>query len=163
MRHYLFGSVQLSRGCPFRCEFCDIIVTFGRRPRLKTGAQVVAELDALRARKVRIAFIVDDNLIGNKKAIKGLLREVIAYQWRHGYPFVFFTEASLDLAEEDELLRLMVDANIVTVFVGIESPSEEALREAKKYQNVRARSSLVERVHKIQEAGLEVWSGVMLG
>src|SRR5205814_9627529 len=99
MQHYLFGSVQFSRGCPFQCEFCDIIVTFGRRPRLKTSAQIVAELEALRAQRINIAFIVDDNLIGNKKAIKGLLRDLIAYQKAHGYPFDFFTEASLDLAE----------------------------------------------------------------
>jgi radical SAM superfamily enzyme YgiQ (UPF0313 family) len=162
MRHYLFGSVQFSRGCPFQCEFCDIIVTFGRRPRLKTSAQIIAELEALRRTRTRIVFIVDDNLIGNKKAIKPLLREVIAYQWAHDFPFVFVTEASLDLAEDDELMRLMVDANIISVFVGIESPSEEALIETKKYQNVRA-SPLVDRVHTIQNAGLEVWSGVMLG
>src|SRR5438128_255609 len=80
MRQYLFGSVQFSRGCPFQCEFCDIIVTFGRRPRLKTSAQVIAELEALRAQNMRIAFIVDDNLIGNKKAIKLLLRDLIAWQ-----------------------------------------------------------------------------------
>src|SRR5436190_1219221 len=86
MRHYLFGSVQFSRGCPFQCEFCDIIVTFGRRPRLKTGPQILAELEALRAQGIDVAFIVDDNLIGNKKAIKGLLREVIAYQEANGYP-----------------------------------------------------------------------------
>src|SRR5438309_51261 len=86
MRHYLFGSVQFSRGCPFQCEFCDIIVTFGRRPRLKTGAQIIAELEALRAQKMRIVFIVDDNLIGNKKAIKVLLRDLIAWQEANGYP-----------------------------------------------------------------------------
>ena len=80
MRHYLFGSLQFSRGCPFQCEFCDIIVTFGRRPRLKTSAQVIAELEALRKQDMRIAFIVDDNLIGNKKAIKELLRDVVAWQ-----------------------------------------------------------------------------------
>jgi radical SAM superfamily enzyme YgiQ (UPF0313 family) len=163
MHHYLFGSMQFSRGCPFQCEFCDIIVTFGRRPRLKTSAQVIAELEALRASKTRIVFIVDDNLIGNKKAVKQLLRDVIAYQWSRGYPFIFFTEASLDLAEDDELLRLMSRANIVSVFIGIESPSEEALREARKFQNVRSVAPMVERVRKIQRAGLEVWSGMMLG
>ena len=98
MRHYLFGSVQFSRGCPFQCEFCDIIVTFGRRPRLKTGHQIVAELEALRAERIDIAFIVDDNLIGNKKAIKGLLREVIAYQQANGYPFHFLTASSITSA-----------------------------------------------------------------
>ncbi len=108
MQHYMFGSVQFSRGCPYQCEFCDIIVTFGRRPRLKTSAQMVAELEALRAQKISIAFIVDDNLIGNKKAIKALLRDLIAWQRDQGYPMSFFTEASLDLAEDAELLQLMV-------------------------------------------------------
>jgi radical SAM superfamily enzyme YgiQ (UPF0313 family) len=163
MRHYLFGSVQFSRGCPFQCEFCDIIVTFGRRPRLKTAAQVIAELEALRAQKIDIAFIVDDNLIGNKKAVKGLLRELIAYQEANGYPFDFFTEASLDLAEDDELLQLMVDANIISVFIGIESPNEKSLRETRKFQNVRPAGTIVERVHKIQRAGIEVWCGMILG
>src|SRR5262249_21758663 len=121
MRRYAFGSVQFSRGCPFRREFCDIIVTFGRRPRVKTAAQVLAELDALRARGVRMAFIVDDNLIGNRKAMAALLSEVIAWQQRHGYPMTFFTEASVDLADDPGLMRLMVDANIASVFVGIES------------------------------------------
>src|SRR5206468_278065 len=93
MRHYLFGSVQFSRGCPFQCEFCDIIVTFGRRPRLKTGQQIIAELEVLRVQKMRIVFIVDDNLIGNKKAIKAVLRDLAAWQRARGYPLTFFTEA----------------------------------------------------------------------
>ena len=163
MEHYLFGSLQFSRGCPFQCEFCDIIVTFGRRPRLKTSAQVIAELEALRQQKMRIVFIVDDNLIGNKKAVKPLLRDLIAWQQANGYPMVFFTEASLDLAEDAELMRLMVDANIVSVFVGIESPNEESLRETKKYQNVRKGGTILERVHTIQRAGMEVWCGMILG
>ncbi len=163
MRHYLFGSVQFSRGCPFQCEFCDIIVTFGRRPRLKTSAQVLAELEALRAQNIDIVFIVDDNLIGNKKAIKVLLRDLIAYQKANGYPFDFFTEASLDLAEDDELLELMVEANISSVFIGIESPNEKSLQETKKFQNVRPAGTIVERVHRIQRAGIEVWCGMILG
>ncbi len=163
MRHYLFGSVQFSRGCPFQCEFCDIIVTFGRRPRLKTSVQVLAELEALRAQNIDIVFIVDDNLIGNKKAIKVLLRDLIAYQKAHGYPFDFFTEASLDLAEDEELLELMVDANISSVFIGIESPNEKSLQETKKFQNVRPGGTIVERVHRIQQAGIEVWCGMILG
>ncbi|MGO9598251.1 MAG: B12-binding domain-containing radical SAM protein [Isosphaeraceae bacterium] len=163
MRHYLFGSVQFSRGCPFQCEFCDIIVTFGRRPRLKTSAQVISELEALRSQKINIAFIVDDNLIGNKKAVKVLLRDLIAYQEANGYPFDFFTEASLDLAEDDELLRLMVDANIISVFIGIESPNEKALRETKKFQNVRPVGTILDRVHKVQRTGIEVWCGMIVG
>jgi radical SAM superfamily enzyme YgiQ (UPF0313 family) len=163
MEHYLFGSVQFSRGCPFQCEFCDIIVTFGRRPRLKTGVQIIAELEALRAQKIDVAFIVDDNLIGNKKAIKVLLRDLIAYQQANGYPFGFFTEASLDLAEDAELMQLMVDSNIVSVFIGIESPNEKSLQETRKFQNVRPAGTIVERVHRIQEAGIEVWCGMILG
>ncbi len=162
-REYLFGSLQISRGCPFQCEFCDIIVTFGRRPRLKTSDQVIRELEALREQGVEIAFIVDDNLIGNKREIKHVLRDVAAWQRRRGYPLTFFTEASLDLAEDAELMQLMVDANIQCVFVGIESTNEESLRETKKFQNVRAGGTLVERVHAIQNAGLEVWSGMILG
>jgi hypothetical protein len=163
LRHYLFGSVQISRGCPFRCEFCDIIVTFGRQPRLKTSTQVIAELEALRAQKIRFVFIVDDNLIGNKRAIKAVLRDLAAWQEAQGYPLTFFTEASLDLAEDAELLRLMVEANFVSVFVGIETPNEASLRETKKYQNVRAGDTIVGRVRAIQEAGLEVWCGMILG
>jgi radical SAM superfamily enzyme YgiQ (UPF0313 family) len=163
MKDYFLGSVQFSRGCPFQCEFCDIIVTFGRKPRIKTGRQVVAELDALRAQGVRGTFIVDDNLIGNKKAIRPVLHDLIAWQERHGYPMTFFTEASIDLADEPELMRLMVEANIVNVFVGIESTNEASLRETKKLQNVRPGGSLVEKVQRIQEAGMEVMVGMILG
>jgi radical SAM superfamily enzyme YgiQ (UPF0313 family) len=163
MNEYLFGSVQFSRGCPFQCEFCDIIVTFGRRPRLKTSTQVIAELEALRAQGCRIVFIVDDNLIGNKKAVKVLLRDLIAWQRANGYPLDFCTEASLDLAEDAELMELLVEANIGNVFVGIESPNEASLRETKKYQNVKKGNTILDRVHRIQEAGLEVWCGMILG
>jgi radical SAM superfamily enzyme YgiQ (UPF0313 family) len=163
MRHYAFGSIQFSRGCPFQCEFCDIIVVFGRRPRLKTAAQIIAELEGLRAQRVRIAFIVDDNLIGNKKAIKEVLRDIIAWQRANGYPLIFMTEASIDLADDDELMQLMVEARIGIVFVGIESPNEESLREAKKLQNVRRGGTMIEKVHRIQAAGMEVWAGMIVG
>ncbi len=106
---------------------------------------------------------MDDNLIGNKRAVKVLLRDLIRYQEKNGYPFDFFTEASLDLAEDDELIRLMIDANIVSVFIGIESPNEKSLRETKKLQNVRPAGTLLERVHKVQAAGLEVWCGMIVG
>ncbi len=163
MRHYAFGSVQFSRGCPFQCEFCDIIVVFGRRPRLKTSAQIIAELEGLCAQGMSIAFIVDDNLIGNKKAIKEVLRDVIAWQRAKGYPLLFSTEASIDLADDDELMQLMVEANITIVFVGIESPNEDSLREAKKLQNVRRGGTLVDKVRRIQETGMEVWAGMIVG
>ncbi len=163
MSEYAFGSVQISRGCPFACEFCDIIVVFGRRPRIKTSAQVIAELDALLALGKRDVFIVDDNLIGNKKAIKAVLKNLVAWQQAKGYPMSFFTEASLDLADDAELMQLMVDVNIDTVFVGIETPNAAALRETKKFQNVRSGGTMIEKVHRIQNAGMEVWSGMILG
>jgi radical SAM superfamily enzyme YgiQ (UPF0313 family) len=163
MQHYLFGSIQFSRGCPFQCEFCDIIVTFGRVPRLKTAAQIIAELEALRARRMEIVFIVDDNLIGNKKAVTPLLETLGAWQEANGFPFVFVTEASLDLAEDEALMRLMIDANILSVFIGIESPNEASLVETKKHQNVKARRTIVDRVRAVQQSGLEVWSGMILG
>src|SRR4051794_3494668 len=163
MRHYAFGSLQFSRGCPFQCEFCDIIVTFGRRPRIKTTAQVIAEIEALWAQRMRIVFIVDDNLIGNKKEIKKVLAEVTAWQVAHGYPITFFTEASIDLADDPELMQMMLDANIIATFIGIESPNEASLRETKKFQNVRSGGTILEKVHRIQDAGIEVWSGMIMG
>jgi radical SAM superfamily enzyme YgiQ (UPF0313 family) len=163
MDRYAFASLQFSRGCPFQCEFCDIIVTFGRRPRLKTSDQVLKELAAIRAQKMPMVFVVDDNLVGNKKAIKPLLRDVIAWQQAHGYPLKLHTEASIDLADDAELMRLMVDANFESVFVGIESPNEASLRETKKFQNVRQGPSLLEKVHAIQRAGMEVLCGMILG
>ena len=107
INRYMFGSLQISRGCPFTCEFCDIIVTFGRRPRLKTSEQVLAELEAFQRAGLRIVFVVDDNLIGNKKAIKPILRDIVRWQQDRAYPLTLFTEASLDLAEDDELMELM--------------------------------------------------------
>jgi radical SAM superfamily enzyme YgiQ (UPF0313 family) len=163
MKHYGFGSLQFSRGCPFQCEFCDIIVTFGRRPRIKTGAQVIAELDAIHKTGIPIVFIVDDNLIGNKKAIKEVLKDVIAWQERKNYPLTLFTEASIDLADDPELIDLMVRANFIATFIGIESPDEESLLEAKKFQNVRSGGTMLEKVRRIQEAGLEVWCGMIMG
>lgn len=160
-RDYAMGCVQTSRGCPFQCEFCDIIVIFGRRPRIKTPEQVVAEIEAQRKLGCRVIFLVDDNFIGNKKAAKQILRAIIEWQHQHGYPLAFFTEASLDLAEDDELLQLMVEAGLIAVFIGIESPDEEALRETKKYQNVRG--SMMDRVRKVQDVGLEVYAGMIVG
>jgi radical SAM superfamily enzyme YgiQ (UPF0313 family) len=163
MRHYAFGSVQFSRGCPFQCEFCDIIVMFGRRPRIKTSRQIITELEALREARLSIVFIVDDNLIGNKRAIKQVLRDVIEWQEANAFPLTFVTEASIDLADDPELMRLMTEANIAVVFVGIESPNEGSLRETRKLQNLRRGGSMVDKVHRIQNAGMEVWAGMILG
>jgi len=161
---YMFGSLQISRGCPFTCEFCDIIVTFGRRPRLKASEQVLAELEAFQHAGLRIVFVVDDNLIGNKKAIKPVLRDIIRWQQERAYPLTLFTEASLDLAEDEELMELMGLANFQNVFIGIETPNEDSLRETKKHQNVRPNAgTLLERVHRIQQRGIDVWCGMIVG
>ncbi len=163
-KQYLYGGVQFSRGCPFQCEFCDIIATpGGRRPRFKTPEQVIVELEALRAHHLEVAFIVDDNFVANRAAIKDLLRHVVAWQETRGYPMIFVAEASLDLAEDPELMELMLAANIQSVFVGIESSTEESLRSTKKYQNISRKRSLEERVRAIQDAGLEVWCGMVVG
>ena len=160
---YMFGSLQISRGCPFTCEFCDIIVTFGRRPRLKTSAQVLAELEAFQRAGLRIVFVVDDNLIGNKRAIKPVLRDIVRWQQERAYPLTLFTEASLDLAEDEELMELMGLANFQNVFIGIETPNEESLLET-KHQNVRPKAgTLIERVHRVQYHGIDVWCGMIVG
>ena len=161
---YMFGSLQISRGCPFTCEFCDIIVTFGRRPRLKTSKQVLAELESFERAGLKIVFVVDDNLIGNKKAIKTVLRDIIQWQQERAYPLTLFTEASLDLAEDEELMELMGLANFQSVFIGIETPNEDSLRETKKHQNVRpSAGTLLERVHRVQQHGIDVWCGMIVG
>jgi radical SAM superfamily enzyme YgiQ (UPF0313 family) len=161
---YMFGSIQISRGCPFTCEFCDIIVTFGRKPRLKASDQVIAELEAYVGAGMKIVFVVDDNLIGNKKAIKPILRDIIAWQQENEYPLTLFTEASLDLAEDDELMELMGLANFQSVFIGIESMNEDALKETKKSQNVRPKAgTILERVHRVQAHGIDVWCGMIVG
>ena len=143
MDRYLLGGIQLTRGCPFQCEFCDIIVAFGRRMRVKTVDQIIAELELLHSHKMNLGMVVDDNLIGNRKLIKAVLPEIAAWQRRRGFPIVFATQVSLDLAEDEEMMRLMLDANIPIVFIGIESPNEEALRETKKFQNISKKRSIL--------------------
>ena len=162
-RHYLFGGgVQFSRGCPHQCEFCDVSLAFGRNPRLKTWPQVNAELEGLLAQRVEAAFILDSNVIGNKELVKALLRELVKWQRVHGYPLGFFASASLELAEDPELLQLMADSNVQSVFVGIESTNAESLRETNKLQNLRPRPML-DRVRTIQAAGLDVMCGMIVG
>ncbi len=162
MRRYASMSVQFSRGCPFDCEFCNITSMFGHRPRTKTTGQVIAELDGLVLSGWRgPVFFVDDNFIGNKRAIKeDLLPALIRWQrGRRGIPF--FTEASINLADDAELMRLMVEAGFDQVFVGIETPEEASLAECNKRQN-RGRD-LVADVKRIQRAGLEVQGGFIVG
>ena len=162
MRRYSAMSVQYSRGCPFNCEFCDIIEIYGRVPRTKSNEQMLLELDALRNTGWRgTVFIVDDNFIGNKKNVKKLLPDLAAWQERHGRPFTFITEASVNLAEDDQLLDWMRRAGFNRAFLGIETPVEESLREAQKGQNLR--HDLLESVKKIQSYGIEVMAGFIVG
>jgi radical SAM superfamily enzyme YgiQ (UPF0313 family) len=155
-------SVQFSRGCPFQCEFCDIIVLYGRKPRTKEPAQILAELDRLYELGWRRGvFMVDDNFIGNKRNVKLLLKELKIWQKEHGYPFRFDTEASVDLAQDDELLELMVESNFAAVFVGIETPDEESLAMTKKFQNTRG--SLTDSIDKMIRAGLRPMAGFIIG
>jgi radical SAM superfamily enzyme YgiQ (UPF0313 family) len=159
---YAIIPIQFSRGCPFQCEFCDIIVMFGRRPRTKTPAQLCAELQAVYDTGYRgVVFIVDDNFIGNKREAKRLLPELKAWNEAHGQPFMYGTEASINLADDPALLQLMVDCQFRWVFVGIETPSMESLTETLKYQNTKR--SLLDSVQVIQNAGLLVYGGFIIG
>ncbi|NER47910.1 MAG: B12-binding domain-containing radical SAM protein [Symploca sp. SIO1A3] len=159
---YTDMSVQFSRGCPFQCEFCDIIVLYGRKPRTKTPAQLLAELQTLYDLGWhRGVFVVDDNFIGNKRNVKLLLRELAPWMEQRGYPFSLVTEASVNLAEDQELLDLMIAANFSAVFLGIETPDTDSLTLTKKHQNTR--NSLLEAVKKINRMGLRVMAGFIIG
>jgi radical SAM superfamily enzyme YgiQ (UPF0313 family) len=159
---YMHVGVQFSRGCPFGCEFCNVIELNGRAPRTKTAEQMLSELSALHALGYRghVDF-VDDNLIGNRKALKPFLRELAAWLVQRGRPFEFTTEASLDLADDAELLQLMRAANFFALFVGIETPDREALLAANKRHN--ARRDIVASVRTIHRAGLFVNGGFIVG
>jgi radical SAM superfamily enzyme YgiQ (UPF0313 family) len=162
LKHYSAMSVQYSRGCPFQCEFCDIIEIYGRVPRTKSNRQVVAELDALLKAGWRgSVFIVDDNFIGNKRKVRQMLPDLIAWSERQGYPFSFMTEASVNLAEDDALLDSMQSAGFRRVFLGIETPIEESLRETQKGQNLHR--SLLDSVKKIHSHGMEIMAGFIVG
>lgn len=159
---YTSMSVQFSRGCPFQCEFCDIIILYGRKVRTKTPQQLIAELECLYELGWRRSiFMVDDNFIGNKRNVKLLLPELKVWMAQHRYPFKFLTEASVDLAQDPELMQLMVECNFYGVFLGIETPDTESLQLTKKYQNTR--SSLVDSVRTIHQAGLRVTAGFIIG
>ena len=162
LNKYAQMPVQFSRGCPFQCEFCDIITIYGRKPRSKPPAQFLAELEALRRLGWRNeVFVVDDNFIGNSKRALELAHEVKSWQESHGFPFALSTEASIDLADRGELLSAMVAANFMYVFIGIETPSAEALKGSKKFQNLR--SDNVQQIRIIQESGLWVLGGFIVG
>jgi radical SAM superfamily enzyme YgiQ (UPF0313 family) len=155
-------SLQYSRGCPFLCEFCDIIVMYGRRPRTKMPAQVVAELEAIHATGFAgDIFFVDDNFIGNKKEVRTMLPHLAEWRRRSRAPFEFYTEASMNLADDLDLVDQMTDAGFTSVFIGIETPSPEALAETRKIQNLKR--DLAEQVHSLLERGMDVWAGAMVG
>ena len=160
--HYLYIGVQFSRGCPFTCEFCDIIELYGRVPRAKTIAQMLHELETL----YRLGYrghvdFVDDNLIGNKKAVKAFLPALRTWLEQYQYPFEFTTEASLNLADDTELLKQLNQANFIGVFIGIESPDTSTLIAARKKQNTKR--DIAESVHRIYAAGLYVTAGFIIG
>jgi len=155
-------AVQFSRGCPFLCEFCDIIVLYGRRPRTKTPQQLIAELERLYELGWRRSiFLVDDNFIGNKRQVKNLLRELQPWLAARGYPFTFGTEASVDLAKDQELMDLMTACRFGSVFLGLETPDESSLTATRKPQNIR--EPLSESVAKITASGLRIMAGFIIG
>jgi radical SAM superfamily enzyme YgiQ (UPF0313 family) len=162
MDRYASMATQFSRGCPYNCEFCNVTALFGRRVRIKTAGQIIAELDALYAAGWRgKVFFVDDNLIGNKKYLKGELLPALI-NWRKGKRHIpFYTEVSVNLADDPELMELMVRAGFDTVFIGIETPDEQSLAEARKRQNQNR--DLVEVVRTIHRAGLQVQGGFIVG
>ena len=163
MKKYASMNIQYSRGCPFDCEFCDVTLLYGHVPRTKDKDQVIAELESLRSRGWRDGvFFVDDNFIGNKRKLKREILPAIA-KWmaQKGHPFSFITQTSIDLSDDEELMRLMVKAGFDTVFVGIETPNKESLTECNKFQNKNR--DLISCVKKIQRFGLQVQGGFILG
>lgn len=163
LARYLIGSLQFSSGCPYRCEFCDIPVLYGRQPRLKTSTQLTAELDAMLAQGSypTTIYFVDDNFIGNRKATREMLRYLITWQEKNRYPFMFACEATLNLAKQSDILELMRRAGFVNVFVGIETPEIGALISMRKEQNVSL--PMLEAIETLNRYGLEVTSGIILG
>jgi hopanoid C-2 methylase len=161
-RRYFLGNIQFSSGCPYQCEFCDIPGLYGRQPRFKSPEQILAELDALLAAGISGAiYFVDDNFIGNKKAARTLLPHLIAWQKKRGYPVQFSCEATLNIAACPDILAMMHEAYFYAVFCGIETPEPEALEAMRKSHNQVM--PLLEAVHTINQHGIEVVSGIILG
>tara|TARA_Y100000310_G_C20690171_1_gene821677 strand:- start:694 stop:2154 length:1461 start_codon:yes stop_codon:yes gene_type:complete len=162
MKEYSSMAIQYSRGCPFNCEFCDIIVMNGRVPRTKTPEQLVSEMQSLLDAKWNgPVFVVDDNFIGNRGTVKKMLPTLIQWQKENKYPFPLITEASTNLADDEQLMQLMSAANFYQVFLGIETPNLDSLKECAKVQNLKG--SLIENVKKIQSHGMQVLAGFIVG
>jgi radical SAM superfamily enzyme YgiQ (UPF0313 family) len=163
LKNYLMLTLQFSSGCPYLCEFCDIPNLYGRQPRLKTAAQITAELDAMRQQKGHppVVYFVDDNFVGNRKAAKDMLPHLVAWQKQHGYPMSFACEATLNIAKQPETLALMRESSFIGIFVGIETPEADALKAMRKNQNVAV--PMMESIKTLNDYGLEVTSGIILG
>ena len=163
LKKYLMLTLQFSSGCPYLCEFCDIPNLYGRQPRLKTAAQITAELDAMRRQKGHppVVYFVDDNFVGNRKAAKEMLPHLIAWQKRNHYPVMFACEATLNIAKQKDILELMKEANFVGMFVGIETPDAASLDAIKKGHNNAV--PMLESIKTLNSYGLEITSGIILG
>lgn len=162
-KKYMSMNLQFSRGCPYNCEFCDITTLYGRKYRTKSREQILKEMENIYNLGFKgSVFFVDDNFIGNKRVLKEkILPAIIEWMEEKNYPFSFYTQASIDLSDDEELLALMAKANFNSVFVGIESPNEESLKECNKYKNISR--DLVQSVKKIQSYGMEVMGGFIVG
>jgi radical SAM superfamily enzyme YgiQ (UPF0313 family) len=160
---YLLGTLQFSSGCPYQCEFCDIPNLYGRVPRMKSPQQLIAELDVILSQPAHPAslYFVDDNFIGNRKAARAMLPHLIAWQKRHGYPVTFACEATLNIAKQTDILKMMREARFDAVFVGIETPELSALKSIHKEHN--AALPMLEAIQTLNRHGLEVVSGIILG
>lgn len=162
MRLYASMSVQYSRGCPYDCEFCDIVNLNGRRPRVKSNDQMIREFEILHDMGWRgSVFVVDDNFIGNQSKVKSFLRALKPWQEANDFPFALYTEASVNLAQDEELMKLMTAAGFDSVFLGLETPEDQCLAECGKSQN--RSMDLVEAVKTIQRSGMEVMGGFIIG
>lgn len=163
MKKYMSMNLQFSRGCPHNCEFCNITTLYGRKYRTKSREQILKEMENIYNLGFKgSVFFVDDNFIGNKKVLKEkILPAIIKWMEEKNYPFSFYTQASIDLSDDEELLVLMAKANFKSVFVGIESPNEESLKECNKYKNISR--DMVKSVKKIQSYGIEVMGGFIVG
>ncbi|TVQ46869.1 MAG: DUF4070 domain-containing protein [Gloeocapsa sp. DLM2.Bin57] len=162
--HYFIANIQYSSGCPYRCEFCDIPELYGRNPRLKKPEQIIAELDTILASgNVKAVYFVDDNFVGDRRAALKLLPYLIDWQKRNGYPVRFACEATLNLAQHQELLEMMREAYFHTVFCGIETPEQDALKSIAKQQNLMGGMSILEAIKTLNSYGLQVVSGIIMG
>ena len=158
---YLLGIVQCTRGCPFTCEFCDIIVVYGRKMRFKPIPQVLQEVQAWQRHGMGQVFFADDNFVGHRAYARELLRELVAWNSRQYRPLSFFTQLSIDVVRDEELLRLLRDANFAAVFIGVETPRKASLAETHKTQNEKV--DLVDSIHIIQAHNLFIWAGMIVG